>query len=163
MKFITTNKNKFLEAKKLLDFELQQLSISLPEIQAIDPKEVVEFKIKSTDIDNVFAEDTGLYLGEGEEIGALIKWISNETVTKAFLEQRAIAVCCIGLKQNNKISFYTGRIMGKIVDSRGINGFGWDCIFQPKGHKKTFAEMSRQEKNQISHRGIAFRKLKESI
>lgn len=163
MKFITTNENKFKEAKDLLGFELQQLSISLPEIQAINPKEVVEFKIKSTDIDNVFAEDTGLYLGENKEIGALIKWISNKTVIKAFLEQRAIAVCCIGLKQNNKISFYTGKIIGKIVDSRGINGFGWDSIFLPNGYDKTFAEMSREEKNQISHRGIAFRKLKESI
>ena len=160
MKFITTNENKFKEVKELLGFELQQLSISLPEIQAKDPKEVVEFKIKSTDIDNVFAEDTGLYLGENKEIGALIKWISNEFVVKVFLGQKAIAVCCIGLKQNNEIKFYRGEIIGKIVEPRGTNNFGWDPIFLPNGYDKTFGEMSREEKNEISHRGIAFRKMK---
>ncbi len=161
MKFITTNENKFKEAKNLLGFELQQLSISLPEIQAKDPEEVVEFKIKSTDIDNVFAEDTGLYLGENEEIGALIKWISNEFVVKVFLGQKAIAVCCIGLKQNNEIKLYRGEIIGKIVEPRGANNFGWDPIFLPNGYDKTFGEMSKEEKNKISHRGIAFRKMRQ--
>ena len=161
MKFITTNENKFKEAKNLLGFELQQLSISLPEIQAKDPKEVVEFKIKSTDIDNVFAEDTGLYLGEDKEIGAMIKWISNESVIKAFLGQKAIAVCCIGLKHKNEIKFYTGEITGKIVEPRGANNFGWDPIFLPNGYDRTFGEMSKEEKNKISHRGIAFRKMRQ--
>ena len=43
---------------------------------------------------------------------------------------------------------------------RFINGFGWDVIFIPEGHERTYAEMSSQEKNAISHRKRALDKLK---
>ena len=43
----------------------------------------------------------------------------------------------------------------------GSNGFGYDPIFIPEGHAKTFAEMEAVDKNQISHRAKALQKLKE--
>lgn len=50
---------------------------------------------------------------------------------------------------------------GKILfDNKGNNGFGYDPIFQPIGHTKTFAEMSADEKNSLSHRSRAIEKLK---
>ncbi len=53
---------------------------------------------------------------------------------------------------------------GKITEEkRGNNGFGYDPIFQVKGSDKTFAEMNDDEKNLVSHRGIAFRNLAEKI
>ena len=53
-----------------------------------------------------------------------------------------------------------GRINGEIVwPSRGRNGHGYDPIFLPSGYKMTFGEMDRWEKNKISHRGIAMKKL----
>ena len=53
-----------------------------------------------------------------------------------------------------------GRINGEIVWPRkGENGHGYDPIFLPSGYKMTFGEMDRWEKNKISHRGIAMRKL----
>ena len=53
---------------------------------------------------------------------------------------------------------------GKILfDNKGNNGFGYDPIFQPIGHTKTFAEMSADEKNSLSHRSRAIEKLKELL
>lgn len=53
-----------------------------------------------------------------------------------------------------------GRVLGVLARSpRGSNGFGYDPIFVPTGHVRTTAEMSAEEKDAISHRGVAFRKL----
>lgn len=56
---------------------------------------------------------------------------------------------------------FEGRMDGQIVwPMRGEQGHGFDPIFQPKGYDQTFGEMDRWEKNRISHRADAFRKLK---
>jgi XTP/dITP diphosphohydrolase len=53
-----------------------------------------------------------------------------------------------------------GRVEGVLVrEPRGDNGFGYDPIFLPAGHDRTTAEMSPEEKDAISHRGVAFRAL----
>ena len=53
---------------------------------------------------------------------------------------------------------------GKIsLEERGDNGFGYDSIFIPNGFDKTFAEMSHEEKNQISHRSRALKNLRDKI
>ena len=57
-----------------------------------------------------------------------------------------------------------GRCCGRIIESeRGENGFGYDPVFVPEGFDKTLAELSEEEKNAISHRGKAFRKLMAMI
>lgn len=66
----------------------------------------------------------------------------------------------ISLFLNNQQYFFEGAIEGHIIhERRGAGGFGYDPIFIPDGYDKTFAEMSPEEKNQISHRAIAVRKL----
>ena len=58
-----------------------------------------------------------------------------------------------------KINSFEGRVNGKLVFSiKGSNGFGYDPIFVPDGYDKTFAEMSMEEKNKISHRAKALEK-----
>ena len=57
-----------------------------------------------------------------------------------------------------------GIVEGVVVrEPRGTNGFGYDPIFVPYGHERTTAEMSPDEKDAISHRGIAFRALAELL
>lgn len=55
---------------------------------------------------------------------------------------------------------FDGRTEGTIVSPRGPTNFGWDPIFQPVGRDITYAEMPKQDKNEISHRGRALGMLK---
>jgi XTP/dITP diphosphohydrolase len=56
--------------------------------------------------------------------------------------------------------FFEGIIRGKITQERhGEKGFGYDPIFMPEGYDRTFAEMTMEEKNPISHRGLAVAKM----
>jgi len=78
--------------------------------------------------------------------------------------QNASAKTIIGYAKNrDNIFFFEGTISGKIVKPQSELGFGWDPIFLPKGHEKTFAEMPKEEKNEISMRRIAVEKLKEYL
>lgn len=66
----------------------------------------------------------------------------------------------ISLSLSNQQYFFEGAIEGHIIhERRGAGGFGYDPIFIPEGYDKTFAEMTSDEKNQISHRAIAVGKL----
>lgn len=59
-----------------------------------------------------------------------------------------------------KLTCFEGLLPGKIIhEKRGTGGFGYDPVFLPDGHEKTLAQMSLSEKNQISHRAVAVRKL----
>ena len=60
------------------------------------------------------------------------------------------------------IKYFEGIVHGRIVAPRG-DRFGWDPIFQPDGYAHTYAEMSEDEKNKISHRTLALNKLKQHL
>lgn len=66
----------------------------------------------------------------------------------------------IALMMNGEKYMFEGIVKGTITtDRHGKKGFGYDPIFQPEGHNITFAEMSSEDKNAISHRGRAIAKL----
>ena len=64
---------------------------------------------------------------------------------------------------NKKIITEIGKIDGKISEKKGLNGFGYDPIFIPNGHTKTFAEMEYKDKLLIDHRYIAYKKLEKKV
>ena len=74
-----------------------------------------------------------------------------------------VTAISLTLKKNHHIIFL-GKINGTVsLEPKGINGFGYDPIFIPENNFKTFAEMSLEEKNIISHRKIAITKLKSFL
>ena len=81
---------------------------------------------------------------------------------KAAPYPRTAAFCCtlVLAWPDGHDEVFEGRMPGQIVwPGRGSQGHGYDPIFQPEGYAITFGEMDRWEKNQISHRADAFRKL----
>ena len=73
--------------------------------------------------------------------------------------------CVLALKEpDEEVKVFEGRVDGKIVEERkGENGFGFDPVFIPDGFDRTFAEMSSDEKKQISHRGRAVAKFLQQV
>ena len=71
-------------------------------------------------------------------------------------------ICALVIYWPNRKKIYSlGKVSGKISKTKkGKNGFGYDPIFIPNGHKRTFAEMSKSYKYKIDHRAKAFRKIK---
>ena len=73
--------------------------------------------------------------------------------------------CVLALKEpNQKVRFFEGRVDGKIIaERRGNMGFGFDPIFVPRGYETTFAEMNKEDKAAISHRGKALQKFIKEV
>jgi XTP/dITP diphosphohydrolase len=70
----------------------------------------------------------------------------------------------IALILEGKIHYFEGKVEGNIEFSpKGEQGFGYDPIFTPQGYDKSFAQLSAGEKNEISHRGLAIKKLVEFL
>ena len=124
-----------------------------------------------------FADDTGLevealdgapgvysarYAGEGcsfaDNVNKLLKAMKGQSNRKA----RFRTVIC--LIENGKKNYFEGIVNGTIVEKGSGNmGFGYDPIFVPDGYNISFAEMPLDEKNKISHRGLATQKLVEYL
>ncbi len=172
--YITGNEGKFKETKLIVP-EIEQLNIDLPEIQEVDPKKIIEAKLVEAQrhqSGNFIVDDASLYLDAIPGLpGPLIRWfmktIGNDglfQIAKRFGNFSAKAVVIVGyLNSTRDIQYFEGEIPGQIVEPRGANGFGWDTIFQPDGYTETFAEMSIEEKNRISHRRLALNKLREYL
>lgn len=172
--FVTGNKNKFTEAKQIIP-ELEMLDLDLVEIQGTDSQKIIEHKLNEAKKNlegNMVVEDNSLAFScLGALPGPLIKWFMKETgndklyqLCESFNNFDAIAKVTIGYSdESGQNYFFEGAIEGKIVKPIGENGFSWDPIFQPKGLDKTFAQMTPEEKNQISMRKIAFQKLADFL
>lgn len=80
-----------------------------------------------------------------------------------FNQRKARFICCIVLSQKGKVvQEFQGTVEGFItIEKKGKNGFGYDPVFYYPPLGKTFAQLSRSEKNQISHRGKALKKLRD--
>ena len=88
----------------------------------------------------------------------LIKNIQGKDRTAEFRS----TICLI--EEDGKASYFTGICKGQIIDEpKGDGGFGYDPHFLPDGETKTFAQMSAEEKNKISHRRRALEQLKEYL
>lgn len=79
-------------------------------------------------------------------------------------DRSARFVTVLAYMHNGQTEFFEGEVKGTIINEcRGNGGFGYDPVFVPEGYEQTFAELSAEVKNSMSHRGNAFRALKKSL
>jgi XTP/dITP diphosphohydrolase len=182
--FITGNPNKFNEIKKLfqkedLNYELKQNKIKTVEIQAASIKEVALFKLESVRgklNHSYFIEDAGFFVDVPLNgfPGVYSNYVLNTIGNKGILdligdydETRAHFKTVIALyfQPYDETLVFEGVVEGKVAKKvKGRGGFGFDPIFIPKElPEKTFAELTVEEKNKVSHRGKAWRKLVEFL
>ena len=91
------------------------------------------------------------------------EYIISNVIKKKNNKAFFVTAISLTLKENHHIIFL-GKINGNVtLEPKGSNGFGYDPIFIPENNIKTFAEMSLEKKNNISHRKIALTKLKSFL
>ena len=178
---VTGNKNKVAEIVRLVGMPIVVVSndMKLDEIQSTNIEAIAYHKAKkaydyvhscTSHRGPVLIEDVSLELPSWDGLpGPFIKFfLKKEDPCEHLLrmadrdpERRATAVCCVTYITDRMCDHFVGRCDGRIAAvPRGTSSFGFDPVFIPDGQAKTFAEMTAEEKNAISHRGIAVRKLK---
>ncbi|MFW6013830.1 MAG: RdgB/HAM1 family non-canonical purine NTP pyrophosphatase [Nanoarchaeota archaeon] len=170
--FVTGNENKLREAREILkNFNIKGHSIELIERQGT-AEEIVDAKLNEAYKKlkkPLIVEDTSLVfesMGQlpGPYIKDFLRNISIDDFHKlaAFKgDCKARALCLVGfMDSNGNKTLFKGECYGNIVKPKGTSNFGWDPVFKPKGGEKTFAEMTAEEKNKVSHRKAAFKKLR---
>ena len=180
----TTNKHKVREFQEILEDLKEKINIittdavpNFPEIiedgTTFEENAMKKAKEASAYADMVaMADDSGLvvealggapgiysarYAGEGatdaDRIAKLLKEMDGVT------DRRAKFVCAAAIAYRGKeVKIFVGEVKGTIaLAPSGSNGFGYDPVFIPDGFEKSFAELTEDEKNAISHRGRAMR------
>ena len=180
--FATNNLNKLSEIKSLVPNSIEILSLNdiscneeLPETNPTIEENAIQKAryIYDNYGFNCFADDTGLeinvlggepgvysarYAGEDCNAEENIKKVLHNMQEEE--DRGAVFRTVIALIINGKVTLFEGQCSGIITKKRiGMEGFGYDPIFMPKGFTKTFAEMEKNEKGLISHRGKAVKNL----
>ena len=184
--FATNNAHKLEEVRDILKDKIQVLS--LKEIGCVDDiAETAETLEANAEIKaryifdkfgvDCFADDTGLevealngkpgvysarYAGEPSDSTKNVKKILTEMEGVENRNAQFRTVIC--LMEEGECYFFEGIIKGKIaLTPTGESGFGYDPVFIPEGYDRSFAELTSEEKNSISHRALAVKKLNDYL
>ncbi len=102
------------------------------------------------------------YAGEPANDGSNLVKLLREMKDIPLGKRGARFVCCIAIASRGDVRTFPGYVKGRIgFEPKGKKGFGYDPVFYPEGYERTFAEMSEDEKNAISHRGMALKELQK--
>lgn len=180
--FASNNKNKVQEIQNQVPKSIQ--IVTLEEIGCTEDIEETATTIEGNAIIKAnyitekyglpcFADDTGLeiealngepgvysarYAGEDKNADKNMDLVLEKLSTST--NRNAQFKTVIVLNINKEQHLFTGIVEGKIRNEKtGTNGFGYDPIFEPENLGKTFAEMTMEEKNKMSHRGRAVEQL----
>lgn len=173
--FVTGNKHKLGEVSEMMGpgFRLRQIAPKAPEIRSDSLEEIARGKALSAGRQGrgkiVMAEDAGLFIRAlfgfpgtypayvHEKLGCdgILKLMEGKRDRRAEFRS-AIAL----VTPDGRVRVFTGTVEGKITQKKlGKGGFAFDKIFTPRSHERSFGQMDGNEKNAISHRGRAFRKV----
>lgn len=184
--FATNNSHKLFEVRKLLEGQVEIKSLNEVGLSGDIPEtadtlqgnalQKAQWVWERTGMD-CFADDTGLevealngapgvysarYAGENctfdDNVNKLLQALDGETNRNACFRT---VICLI---EGGKESYFEGQVDGEILTERaGTDGFGYDPIFKPSRFALSFSEMPIEVKNEISHRGLAIKKLTDYL
>jgi XTP/dITP diphosphohydrolase len=182
--FATNNKHKLEEVaeavgKRFKILSLEELSVfeELPETQDTLEGNALQkaLHVFNKTLIPCFADDTGLevgalngapgvysarYAGPQRNSDDNVRKLLDALTTAAGENRKARFRTVIALVGFGEHMLFEGVVNGVITEyKRGNAGFGYDPVFMPEGFQRTFAEMSMEEKNNLSHRGQAVEKL----
>ncbi|ABD11752.1 xanthosine triphosphate pyrophosphatase [Frankia casuarinae] len=172
---ITGNEGKAREYAALLGIEVKAVKEDLIEIQSLDVEKVVRRKAEdaySKLHSPVLVDDTGLTLSAWNGLpGALVAWFLDSVGAQGLLDmaasvtdRTATVTTALGYADADGVRVFTGTLQGVLTtERRGQGGFGYDSIFAPDGGNLTFAEMTSDQKNAISHRRLAVDALRQGL
>lgn len=180
--FATHNLNKLKEVQAVMPSSIELLSLDdigcfdeIPETaETIEGNAIIKANFVKDNYDfDCFADDTGLevealdgapgvhsarYAGEKKDNEKNIARLLSQLDGKKNRAAQFKTVIALNLKDHQHL--FIGTCKGTITtEKNGTEGFGYDPVFKPEAKNKTFAQMSLEEKSQISHRGIALRDL----
>jgi len=181
--FVTGNANKLEELKRMISaggmplaMQLRNCKIDLPELQG-HPDDIAKHKcaLAAEKVNGaVITEDTSLCFTALNGLpGPYVKWFLDDcgrdglcNLLAAHDDKSAYAQTIVAFSAGagKDVKLFHGKTIGKIVRPRGKHDFGWDPIFQPdEGEGLTYAEMEKEGKDAISHRGRVFQKFKDFL
>lgn len=185
--FATGNKHKLQEAQQILgpEFTLRTSAESgitedIPETSDTLKGNAIQKAMYIWDRlhTNCFADDTGLEIdalngapGVYSARYAGEKCSFQDNIVKVLKELEGVPAprtarfrCVVALVVDGQVTTFDGVVEGEItLEPRGNGGFGYDPIFKPQGYDRCFSELSADEKNSISHRGMAMKLLSEHL
>lgn len=168
---VTSNENKLKEINEILGTHHKVSPIDIPEIQSLSLDKIITHKAKAAFrkikrpvlVEDVSLEIKALNGLPGPFVKFFLATVGTEGTVKLLGEKPTDtkATAAVAIYDGKNLKIFKGEVEGMLSKKdRGLSGFGFDKIFVPKGYKKTYAQMSPEEKNKISHRAIALRKLK---
>lgn len=172
--FVTGNQSKAEYLSKYLDFPIVHQKIDLDEIQSLDLREVVEYKVRQAyDVikSPVIVEDVSLeFAALGRLPGTFIKFFVEEIPFQEICDllngksRHAVAKCIFGYCDDKEPVLFEGHLDGRIAQKpAGNNGYGWDQIFIPEGYYITRAQMNSEEYKKSYLQVKPFEKLKRFL
>lgn len=172
---VTGNAHKLEEWQRQLpaDIEIESIDLDLPEIQSIDPEEIMADKAKrayEATGKPVVVEDVSAGLEKlGGLPGPFIKFFIKALGGGALFElagkenEPAVVSCSIAYYDGKELLTVRGDVKGSVVAPRGDSGFGFDGTFVPDGQSLTYAEMTSEQKDSVSHRSVAIKLFLEHL
>jgi XTP/dITP diphosphohydrolase len=171
---VTGNAGKVREVRRYLGDMVEHVDLDLPEIQSLDPREIVQEKAWHAFHElgrPVLVEDVSfVFHALGKLPGTLIKWFESELGHEELCrlvdgkDRTCVATVTYGYCDGSEVIFTEGKMCGTVAEHpRGDMSFGWGNIFLPEGEARTYAELSEEEQTQVSMRREALEKLKRSL
>jgi inosine triphosphate pyrophosphatase len=183
--FFSGNCGKATELKRMIGTDIVDVTWcqnECDEIQSLDIEKVAAEKLhamlKTRDAKN----STGFMLVEDASLefhalchlpGTFVKFFEEglgpyglAKMLEMHEHKGATAVVAFALhdfSDHHQDEVFVSKVKGTIVEPRGSNGFGWDCIFVPDGATQTFAEMTEEEKTKHSPRALCLQKVRERL